>query len=182
LIANDIITHVDSRAVANSDQVRSVVSSKRPGEIVALDVWRLNEATGAAAELDLVVTLSLLDAEVRTPEAVELVHRLGLLELATSTKARAADLGVPYRRGVIIETIAPASLYAAQVRPGAVILTVEGRFVTNVDEFYHLLDQGLFTSQQARLSRPRLQIGVINPDGDEQEIIISRDNEPSRRD
>lgn len=181
LIANDIITHVDSRGVENRDQVRSVVSSKRPGETVALDVWRLNDASGAATEIDLVVTLALLDAAVRSPEAVELVRRLGLHEIATSTKARAADLGVPYRRGVLIGAVAPASPYADKVRPGAVILSVEGSFITNADEFYHLIDQALFNSLQARVSRPRLQVAIINPDGDEQQIMIARDLEPQRR-
>src|SRR6202008_1595827 len=110
--------------------------------------------SGAATDIDLVVTLSLLDAEVRMPQAVELVRRLGLLELTTSTKSRAADLGVPYRRGVLIGTVAPASPYAEQVRSGAVILSVEGHFITNADEFYHLIDQALFNSLQARMSRP----------------------------
>jgi serine protease Do len=187
LLPGDIITTVDNRPVDNRAQIRSSVSSKRPGDMVRLQVWRLNKlavdgpggggdaaATGGTT-FAVEVVLAVMDATIYAEATVELVKRLGLHDLSTSTMARARQLGIPHHRGVIIERISDDSPYASRLRRGAVILAVEGRHVANVSEFYRLLHEALFESVPARLgtANPRVQVSVVNPDGNEHLVTFS---------
>ena len=136
----DVITHIDGEPVSTTDQVRSFISSKRPEDVVQLDIWRAN-GTGGGDRLELDVSLARLDPEVFAGDLVNWLDSLGLASLTTNTEQLSREVRMDFRRGVLIERVASDSYFEDRLAAPALIVAVMGQPVNNVDDLYTRLQR-----------------------------------------
>lgn len=89
-------------------QVRAVISSKQPGSEMAIEVWRPNLDGGDPLTKEFKLALAELDpASSNNVNSMfsQTLQRLGFASLTTATEERVRKLGVPFRRGVLVEEI-----------------------------------------------------------------------------
>ncbi|MFO1461737.1 MAG: trypsin-like peptidase domain-containing protein [Verrucomicrobiota bacterium] len=134
----DVITSIDGHPVADPAQLRAVVSRKRPGSTVVLDVRRASQTLQVKVQPQ---ALPEADDRVagfmprgRDAESTEDYGiRVGNL---TPEVARKQDV----ESGVIVQSITPESLAAGQdLRAGDVVTEVNHQTVESPDQFQELL-------------------------------------------
>ena len=165
----DVIESVDGRRVRGMEQLRSMIASALPGDRVEIGIWRFDEEGDRPLQIAIEVVLASSDPTLTSP-SMQALQRYGFAELATMTPARAKELGVPYRRGVVVVQLAASNLtdLAKAFPPGSVIYEYGGRRVNSLDEFLARIDRGP-RSQQDR----GLIVGV-RPDGEVVEFPLYR--------
>lgn len=145
----DIIMSIDGQKVGNDDAVRAVVSSRRPGDSVRFEVWRLREGGGERIELR--ATLAELDVNANIPfNLTNALKRAGIASIATATEDRARSLGVPFRRGVLIEELTEGSDLAPELPKGSAITQIFNQPVGSVDDVHPLRARGRGHGRAAR--------------------------------
>ena len=173
--AHDIITHVRGKAIGTVQQLRSLVSSARPGETVRLTVWRYDLGTGSGETVFVDVNLSRLeDTLARGPGPIGLprsrfgIPMLGLDRLITNTPELAAQLGHDeFRPGVVIAELAPeSSLSIAGIEAGSVIVDVMDRPVSSVDELFEILEG------YAPPARIGIRATIFTPSGERKTLTL----------
>ena len=142
----DIITLVNDDVVNTDDQLRSVISSMRPGEIARLKLWRYDVETKQGRTLIIPVPLARLDsARVRgflpNDHPRDSLRIIGIARMSTSTRKLASDMRIRFTRGVMIEAIVPKSKLDDIATPGCVITRVGDISVRNIDEFFEAIDR-----------------------------------------
>ena len=164
--ANDIVTHVGGRAVGTVQQLRSLVSSVRPGETVRLSIWRYNSLKNLGETFDLDVNLTSFDSLVSdrgiaVPErSRDAIPELGIARMATNTRELGEQYGIAeYLPGVIILGLVPNSFLAQQMEPGSVIVDVMDYAITDVDDLFRALENFDFQEYGG------LRATVITPQG-----------------
>jgi serine protease Do len=127
--AGDVILKVDGTPIETSSQVPVLIAAKRPGSAVSVEVWRdggTKRLTVRPEELrEKGARVARADTEQHDEEA-----KLGLTvrPLAAEEKRRAETTG-----DLVVEGVdGPAA--AADVRPGDIILGVNGKPVRSVEE------------------------------------------------
>ena len=182
----DIILTIDGQKVNSDGAVRAVVSSRQPGESVRFEIWRLQDGaqddskdgSKDGVHLELTATLAQLDSSVSlAPRLPNALGAAGSKSFSTATDERAAALAVPFRRGVLIEEIAPDSELAAQIPKGSVITAVFNQTIGSVDELYTRFAR---TIESMDLSRGRrrsasivdVPLTITIPDGRVAQIIV----------
>jgi serine protease Do len=178
----DVITGIDGQRISSGEQVRAVISSKRPGSGSVVEVWRLDLDSDKAETLKLSVQLGEMDpVRLSAPLFVSALRSMGLTTLATSTEERAQRLGVPFRRGVLVEEVKRGSMIENALPQGTVITEIVGLPVTTIDEFYARVNRHLRSLTQVT---PRLQIPIryVTPDGVEREDALPLYIAPEARD
>lgn len=162
----DVILTVDGGRVATLAQLRSMVSSRSPGDTISLDVWRYEEEAKQGVRRTVGVTLAELRPEQMVqPALLRFLRTLGLVQLSTSTPERARQLNVPFRRGVIVEQILAGRPVDTVIDPGTIITHVFDEPVNNIDEFYARMERYFFSSPRGvvvRLVTPSGREDVIN--------------------
>ena len=158
----DVIEQVDGRRVRGLEQLKSMISSGRPGEVVVLDVWRTDLESGESGRRLVEVVLGRLDP-IMSSLAAQRLRDLGLVELATSTPDRAQDAGVEFQSGVIVLDSDPRSQIGQVFPRGSILLEAGGRPIASYDELLARLDRLL-----VRLSRRQGSIPIVGvrPDGE----------------
>jgi serine protease Do len=127
--AGDVILKVDGAEVETSAQVPAMIASKKPGSPVAIEVWRDGSAKRLTVRPEEIQQKGARVASVEKGEADE-AAQLGLAvrQLAPEEKRAAETEG-----SIVVEDVdGPAA--AAGVRPGDIILAVNGKKVTSVEE------------------------------------------------
>ncbi len=132
----DVITAVDGQAVKDPADLRSLVSRKRPGTEVVLDVHRLGKELQIRVRPEpwpdppqLATT-----APRRAPAEPETAH-FGF-KVKALTKENARKYGVEPQDGVIVTEVKPESLAAERgFRPGDIITEVNHESVKSPREF-----------------------------------------------
>ncbi|GAB3473120.1 DegQ family serine endoprotease [Massilia terrae] len=125
LKAGDVIRKVNGQDIVSSGDLPSLISLARPGEKVGLDVWR----DGKLVHLN--ATLASDQGEPAAPEQVASADsgaKLGLA-LRPLDPAERRESGLP--AGLVIEDAGGAAAIAG-VRPGDVLLSVNGKPVSSV--------------------------------------------------
>jgi serine protease Do len=146
LKAGDVIRSVDGTPVESSSDLSSRVAAMRPGARVGLDVLR----DGADRKID--VRLGTFpDEDAPQASTAEGRNRLGMA-LRTLTPDVAQGLDLPSdAHGVVVVQVEPGSLAdAAGLRERDVIVSVDGRPVTDVGAF-HAAVESARTSDVLRL-------------------------------
>ncbi|MFM7134511.1 MAG: S1C family serine protease [Planctomycetota bacterium] len=167
--AGDVIVAIDGQRVPNDRTVPAMVSSRRPGEQVEFEVWRASADGGARERV--VVTLGELDPGARiAPQLRMALERSGFAELATATDARAKRLGVPFRRGVIVESIAGDAEMAEAVPPGSTITAVFDQSIGSIDELYTRAARVM--GRVGPMRRIEVPMTVTRPDGRVLQIAV----------
>ena len=172
----DIIVSIDGQKVSDDAAVRAVVSSRRPGDAVRFEVWRLDGQDGSRVQLS--ATLAELDVNANLPYNLSsALKRVGLTSIATATEDRARGLGVPFRRGVLIEEIAADSELASALPKGSAITQIFDLPVGSVDEMYTRFARGA-EGMGAQRGRRRMfgaievPLTITVPDGRVVQIVV----------
>lgn len=122
----DVILGLDGKTISNTGELPAAVAIMMPGEIAHLQVWR----KGAARNIDVKVG-SFSDGKSAAAETPSIDKgRLGVAVRALSPEERRQ---VDFKGGVIIEQSVGAAAQAG-IRPGDVILAVNGQPIGSVDQ------------------------------------------------
>ena len=129
LKAGDVVLRFDGEPVKSVKELRHRVAGTSPGKTVEVEIWR--EGKTRTVE----VKIELLDAE-----ALAAARRGRPDELGLTVGPLPNDLARTLRRegeqGVLVRTVTPGSAAARQdIRPGDVILRVDGRAVGSAADF-----------------------------------------------
>src|SRR6185436_10516125 len=82
-----------------------------------------------------------LRAEGRLPadQPHDSILPLGIAQMSTCTPENAAELGIDFHEGVLIEKVAPNSSLSRRVGPGAIVTAVSDYPVRSVEDFLDVL-------------------------------------------
>ncbi len=159
---SDIITHVNDDAVGSMSQLRSVISTMRPGDVANLRVWRDMEDQDRGTVLTIAVRVTRLNYMQATgilpsDHPLDSLRVLGLARIATSTPRLAREYDVPFTKGVIVQAVVPGSQLDSVVDRGWIIVRVNDRLVHDVDDFFGYME---------RLDLRRgVRVTFLRPDG-----------------
>ena len=140
----DIVTQVNGVPVSTVPQLRSKISSIRPGDVVQLKIWRYEPQRGRGRDMVFNVQLEQLDmvrltGVIPTDQGGGALASLGLARITTNTPALSARRGTTYIAGVLVEEVVDGSSLDGRIEVGSVIVAVMDRLVTDVDEFLLML-------------------------------------------
>jgi serine protease Do len=166
---DDIITRVDGRAIGTPAQLRSMISSRLPGDTTVLTIWRKDPEGAGGATLEIPVRLSRLDVlrdkgELPDDQPRNQIRALGIAKMLDCTPEAAAQLGVEHHDGVLVEEAVQGSALARDLPAGSIIVEVGGHPVRGVEEFLALL--------RVFNLRSGARIGFIRPDGTSHTTVI----------
>ncbi len=169
----DVVTAVNGREVASGQQLRSIISSMRPGDTAKLSIWRFDDETQSGRSLEVDVPLQrldvlqaqgLLDPRQQSRDAI---IPLGIQKMTTATKDSARAAGAQYHAGVLLRELSPNSRLAARVPPGSIVTAIMDQPVADVEEFISAL-------AEHDLSRSRGVLATIfKPDGEMINVTLS---------
>ncbi|GGY75969.1 DegQ family serine endoprotease [Pseudoduganella plicata] len=123
----DVIRSVNGQKIVASGDLPAMVALAKPGDKLTMDVWRQGKAVTLTGKLGNANDRVLASAEQRAP-ADKL--RLGLA-LRPLDQLERRQMGLP--AGLVIEDAGGAAA-SAGVMPGDVLLSVNGRTVTSVEQ------------------------------------------------
>lgn len=128
----DVITKVDGEPVTQAATLSSVIGMSAPGTKVDLTVWRNRKSIEIAAKLG---SVDSSDIQVADSDGNVQSGHIGLaLRPLTSDERKQASVD----QGLLVENVAgPAA--KAGIRPGDVLLAINGRAVESVDEVKSVL-------------------------------------------
>jgi len=130
LRSGDVIVAFDGHAVKNVEEFRERVAATPPAKTVAINIWRGGKEMSLRAKLEELPeeTLASSRPSPQTREA-----HFGLLVRALSSAEREH---YNLSAGVLVEDVEfRSAAERAGIRPGDVILAIDGRTVKNPDEF-----------------------------------------------
>jgi len=130
--AGDIILAAGGRNVAESIDLPRIIAETRPGTAVTLQLWRKGQAR------DVTATIADWPAErIAAADEDRTAPRTGKLGLAVRPLTAEEKTSLAVEGGVVVEA-AEGPAAAAGVRPGDVILALNGENVRSVDDLRRL--------------------------------------------
>lgn len=165
VLIGDVIVHVEGRRVKGLEQLRSMISSRRPGEETRIGIWRRDPSSAQADQLELLLILGELDPSAGS-NGGGLLKKHGLRELARSTPELAASLGVTHSRGVLVVKIDPRRALGSRLPVGTLITTANGRSIGSVDALHARIDHVVEVGGRLVGFRGPFIIEAILPDGE----------------
>jgi len=131
----DVILGVNDRDIASSGELPAIIAGMAAGDHARLKVWR----KGAAREIEVKVGAF---SETKTAAAEGSSHAKGRLGVAARTltpeEKRQAEVG----NGVLVEDVLRDGAAAkAGIRPGDIILSINGTPVRGAEQLHTLLDK-----------------------------------------
>ena len=137
----------------------------RPGDMAHVKVWRFEPERDRGREVTFHVRLDRLDEMAVTgvipqDQQMDSLQRLGLARIATNTPALSGEYGVRYRAGVLVEEVVAGSTLDGQMQPGSIIVAVMDRMVSDVSDFFSLLEH-----YDVRRQRGGVRVTFISPEG-----------------
>jgi serine protease Do len=127
LKAGDIVRKLNGQPIVNSGDLSAMVSLAKPGDKVGMDVWR----DGKMVHLTATLGSDKGDpADTEQVASTDQGAKLGL-SLRPLEPAERREAGLP--AGLVIEDAGGAAAIAG-VRPGDVLLSVNGRPVSSVEQ------------------------------------------------
>jgi serine protease Do len=167
----DVITSIDGQKVTGEGAVPAIISSKRPGAEVEFEIWRVDPEQGSGTVQKLTAKLTELDSAARlAPYLPGALRAAGIEEFSTSTDARAKKLGVPFRRGIILESIREGTEIAERVPVGSTVVAVFDQPVGSIDEFYTRVNRAV--AGMGRVPGFQLPLRVVVPDGTVVQVVV----------
>ena len=160
----DVIERIEGRRVRGLEQLKSMISSRMPGQETSVSIWRWEPETGSAKRIVVGITLGELRSEDFSP-AAGLLIRLGLSGLERSTPDLARRMGVEHVRGVLVTESTSGSPLGQSLPEGSIITEVDGRRVGSVDEIHARIDRVFASRGRVPPRRGPFLIAAIIPDG-----------------
>jgi len=141
----DVILEVNGRPIGSYDTFRNAVALMRPGTTIQLLVWR----SGRSSELSLTLgerPSEREQARERPPQEEEQAPQEARQTLGVAvrnlTQGLAQRFGYQPGEGVLVTAVSPESPAAvAGIRPGDLIVSVNGQTMTSTDEFARAIRQ-----------------------------------------
>ncbi len=133
LQAGDVILAVNGTAVNDSTDLPSQIASMKPGSKATLDVWRDKSKKQVTVTLGALSDTKVADSGAQASEQ----GRLGVAVRALTPQERS---GTSLSHGLLVQqSSGPAA--SAGIQPGDVILAVNGRPVTSVQQFRDVISK-----------------------------------------
>ena len=177
LRAGDVIVTADGQKVSSNEGVSAIISSRKPGDEIRFEVWRVDGEQGGGSKIEILATLAELDSSVNlAPYLPAALGRAGIVAISTATAERARQLGVPFRRGVIIENVVASSEIGGLVPLGSTITAVFDQAVGSADEFYTRVAravQGMAAQRRGMISAFEVPITITIPDGRVVQVVVA---------
>ena len=165
----DVITSIGGQRVNGSAKMRTLIGSHRPGERVRIEFWHPMPGTPEGGEPRSVeVEVGRLDPETNMEGVAAALRSAGFARIATSTEAQAREREVEFHRGVLVESVDPGSVIAADIPEGSVVVEAFGAVVASVDDLYLRISRGA----QANSRLINIPIMVIRPDGVRVRLVV----------
>lgn len=169
VLAGDVVTHVNTSPIRTTQQLRSIISSMRPGDSIDLKVWRPDLKNGTGTSMSLPITLNRLDevliqGRIPTHHPTNHLLEMGIERMATSTEQLARQQNVEYYSGVMVESTVEGSDAALFLQPGSIIDSAFDYEVRSVEEFLDVL-------RKWNVIRG-IRVTVRQPDGTRSEEIL----------
>ena len=128
----DVIVKFNGKEVTSTGQLRNTVALMKPGTQVQIEVLREGKM------VPLTLSIGTFEEEKKVVKQNE--NKLGV-EVEALTPELARRLGVGEAKGVVISTVQPNSAAAwAGLKKGTLILQVNQKNVTTVEEFFRALE------------------------------------------
>jgi serine protease Do len=162
LRVGDVVTQFAGQRIQNTSQLRAVIASQMPNQSIAIDLWRPSEQDKAGELISLQVVMAQLKPETNSDGIVEALRNIGVQKMITATQASAAEFGVPFERGVMVEDVIPGSRVATIISPGTMIVEVFGQKISNLDDFYTRIARQIDTFRTPEFT---LVLGVRQQNG-----------------
>lgn len=150
--ASDIILKFNGRKVERSIDLPRMVGATRPGTKATLTLWR----KGATREVTVVVGEMPDDKTVAVVTPERKVDRAGLMVSELTAEQRRQ---LKIESGVLIEDVSGAAARAG-LRPGDVILAVNNREVTSIEELNRLIEESKRKSVAVLVKRGETSIYI----------------------
>lgn len=132
----DVITYVNDERIESASQLRLTISQKSPGTEVTLTIIREGEEIEAPVELG-----SAKGSFAESYDGKDVLEGVVLEQLSESIRS---ELSVPGSvDGVLVREVDPRSPYAAVLRPGIILLELNGSEVTTPEEVAENLRSGV---------------------------------------
>ncbi len=171
LTVGDVILAIDGHRVTSRELVPALISSRRPGDRVAFEIWRGEPTNNRFGTRTVEIVLDRLPPETNNEGIIRGLRMMGLRKLDTHDARYAQEMGVPLRRGVIVLDVDDDSALQETLPEGTIIIGVMSQPVANLDDFY--IRTGRVLLQLGRGMRIRdLMLNVVGPDGSEQMVPI----------
>ncbi|MFZ9688787.1 MAG: trypsin-like peptidase domain-containing protein [Phycisphaerales bacterium] len=170
LDVGDVILEFNGRPVSTTESLTSLIATQRPGASARLVLWEPPGQDGVPMVREVAVVIGRRPAEADAEALLAALRRAGVLDLTNATEDACAALGVPHRRGVLVEAIEQGSAAESALPEGSVIIAVEGQAVFGESDLYARLDRIL--SRAFPGSFRRVQFSVVLPDGRPQGVVI----------
>lgn len=166
LRSGDIIRKVDGEAIRDSNDLLAKIATRRPGETVALEIFRdrkYREFEVTLMSRDEGLTGVFGSAEESSPAPSETPRGSGLgIEVEALTPSTREERGLPAGiEGVVITEVDPASEAAEKgLSPPMVIASLNDRGLADVDDWNRMMDE-------LEPGTPvKLEIVAVNPRGE----------------
>ena len=130
----DVILSFNGKELSSSDELPPLVADIQPGQSAKLQIWR----KGATRDLDVKVGALKDDKVVASSDGKEVSS--GKLGLAVRPLSSAERKQIDGKNGLLVQSAAGAAARAG-IRPGDVILSVNGEPVTTPDQLRTLLSK-----------------------------------------
>lgn len=130
LKSGDVIRRANGKTIVSSAELPALMTLAKPGDKIALDVWREGKLTRIDATLGDAAAKPRRGQEEELAGAVDNSAKLGL-SLRPLAPVERRESGIA--AGLVIEDASGAALLAG-VEPGDVLISVNGRPVTSVDQ------------------------------------------------
>jgi serine protease Do len=134
LKSGDVVRKVDGQPIVSSGDLPAMMSIARPGQKITLEVWR----DGKALQLTATLGNSIDKAEPGERPEVASVDKSAKLGLALRPLEPIERRQSGIAQGLVIEDVGGAAA-AADIQPGDVLLAVNGKPVTSVDQVRELV-------------------------------------------
>ena len=142
----DVLASVNGKAVTGAGSLRLAIGRNRPGTKARFEVLREGKAR------EMTVELGRRDDAVMAAAATPKAARALGLSLRPLTSAMAEKLGLEEATGVLIDSVDPRGPAArAGLRPGALILGVNGKAATDVKTVVDVLARAQAEKRAVRL-------------------------------
>jgi S1-C subfamily serine protease len=130
--AGDVITKFNGTAVKSAPELQEQVSKYKPGDKITLTIKRNDKETN----IDIVLKAKLGNTDIA--KSSKLIEKLGG-KIETLDKATADKNEV--NGGVVVKELGNGVLGKSSIEKGFVILTVNDKEVTNLNEFYDAINK-----------------------------------------
>jgi serine protease Do len=136
----DVVRAINGTSIKTYSELFDIIQRTHIGDVVSLDVWRKGESLTLKATIRESGTTSLLPV---APKSAQKDSSRDLEQILRAIGMQVRDLSVPERmrgyRGVVVTAIADHTLAAGLLKPGDLVMRINGAPIRGAIEFFQNL-------------------------------------------